>query len=60
MNRGLALPGKCPLSVAHHMPRYTHAIDTVDISDQEETETERMWRQIDPQAHNAVKAAYDE
>ena len=42
------------------MPRYTHAIDTVDISDQEETETERMWRQIDPQVHNAVKAEHDE
>ena len=42
------------------MPRYTHAIDTVDINDQEETETERMWRQIDPQIYYVVKAAYDE
>jgi len=42
------------------MPRYTREIDTVDTGTGEETETARMWRQIDPQVHNAVKAAYDE
>ena len=37
------------------MPRYTHAIDTVDTGTGEETETARMWRQIDPQVHHATK-----
>lgn len=30
------------------MPWYARASETVDGSDREETETDRMWRQIDP------------
>ena len=42
------------------MPRYIHAIDTVDISDQEETGTERMWRQIDPVLYDMMMAARED
>ena len=37
------------------MPRYTHAIDTVDTGTGEETETARMWRQIDPVLYETMK-----
>lgn len=34
------------------MPWYTRTIDTVDANAPEETETDRMWRQIDPVIHH--------
>ena len=34
-------------------------IDTVDISGHEETETDRMWRQIDPVLYYRVKQAVE-
>lgn len=41
------------------MPWYASEIDTVDVGDREETETDRMWRQIDPVVHYTVKKAVD-
>lgn len=36
------------------MPRYTDTVDTVTNGDQEETETDHMWRQIDPVLYDAM------
>lgn len=41
------------------MPWYSRTINTVDVSDQEETETDRMWRQIDPVLYYRVKRAVE-
>lgn len=37
------------------MPRAARTIDTVNITDPDRTETDRMWRQIDPQLYYTVK-----
>ena len=37
------------------MSWYSRTIDTVDVSDREETETDRMWRQIDPVLYYKIR-----
>jgi hypothetical protein len=36
---------------------YTRTVETVDINDTEESETDRMWRQIDPELYDTMMAA---
>jgi hypothetical protein len=36
------------------MPRYTGTVDTVTNHNREESETDRMWRQIDPVLYDAM------
>lgn len=38
------------------MPRYKRVIeDTVDVTETAQTETDRMWRRIDPIVHAKVQ-----
>lgn len=37
------------------MAWYARTVDTVNLDDSEETETDRMWRQIDPEIYFVVK-----
>lgn len=43
-----------PHTYAVTMAWYTRTIDTVDGNAPEETETDRLWRQIDPVIHHKV------
>ena len=42
------------------MPRATRTIETVDITDSASSETDRMWRRIDPKLYYTVKQATEE
>lgn len=41
------------------MAWFTRAIDTGDMAETEATETDRMWRQIDPEIYYLLKQTTD-
>lgn len=57
MSLGLPIPITRRLSYnfVDTMPRYARSVNTVDINSPEETETDRMWRQIDSAIHYRMR-----